>query len=223
MDFFSKVWDKTIFGDNPIDPMFKSPPKAETPISSKVQAKEGTRKMLERYNDGYVALERSAADQANKNQTRFLANRSNVDTMAAAGKLPITPRNLAMVSAGIAAAGTQGKIGAVSGAQDIQDKQRIMVANTGIGKIKDSAGILGDVSTMQSMRGLSKLQDSVMVDNARTSALFDAARGGVQGWAMSDAFKEDWTNKYGTDANGNPIPFNPTMSQRAKWLFSGGM
>lgn len=161
------------------------------------QAQQATAKWNERIDDGYLALEKQGVKDASQDHSGVIGGRSSADLAIAeraglrdAVAAGASNRDVTSLGNTIADAETTRRVDTDAQAMAMKDSRR--VAMTGVGQdVAHTAGAgLRDAAQIGGARANNKVQNKIMVDNAKFGAVMDVVGGAASGAALrSEGFR----------------------------------
>lgn len=167
-------------------------PKVEETTAEKQAAMSAQRRWNERQQMGYLDLEMADIADVDDDYTELFAGRNAADIARAerqayASVATPTAARLGDVANTIGEATVLGRVDATRRAQEMRDSRGIAALSRGNDLASDALQ-LGDVTAdIAGNQALQRVQNQIMVDNARNQAVMTALGGAAQGHAMRKA------------------------------------
>lgn len=166
-------------------------PEQKETAAEKISAENASQRWSERINDGYLDLEKRQITDSTRDMTSVIHGRANADlargeraAYAAAGRTTAdmdqvgntTGQALAATAVDSSAAGLK-----------YSDSKRINTVRIGNNMAASTTSTLGDLAALANRNAGEKLQNQVMVSNAKMQAGMQVVGGAVQGYNMKKA------------------------------------
>lgn len=200
-------------------------PKQEETAAEKVSAENAAQRWSERVNDGYLDLEKRQIADSTRDMTQVIHGRANADLarQERVAYAATTPDAASMDQVGntIGSALASTAVNSARAGFKYSDAKRMNTVRIGNNMAATSTSTLADMSTQANRSASEKVQNQIMVSNAKMQAGMTALGGAVQGhnmkkagygFSLKDGITRDKSRTPGYTPDADPEPFQDKVS-----------
>lgn len=180
-------------------------PKVKETLAEKQQAQQAVDRWNERKNDGYIALEQAQAAESGRDNTALFAGRTAADVAhaekTAYGTAGHDSASYGRVANTLGGALATGATDAATAGLKYSDARKVSAIKMGNNIAGDVSTNLDSMASRASRRATEKVNNDVMINNAKFNAGMQVVGAGIQGNAMKNA-------GYSVDGSGVRAPTN---------------
>ncbi len=202
-----------------------SAPAQKETAQEQIAAKNASARWSERINDGYLDLEKRQIADSTRDMTSVIHGRSNADVARAerVAYETATPDAASLDSVGNTVGEALGASAVDSSRAGLKysDAKRMNTVRIGNNMAATTTSTLGDIATQANRTASEKLQNKILVNNAKMQAGMKALGGAIEGYNLKQAgygfdlkngMTQDKSKIKGYNPDTDPEPFQDKVS-----------